>query len=150
MAAAAVTDVTVEAIAADDPDVVVVNYANPDMVGHTGDLAATVAAVEAVDVALDRLVTAMHAAGAVVCITADHGNADEMGPPTRPHTAHTTNRVPFVYLPAAGDDRPHVLRADRSLCDIAPTVLRCADVAIPETMTGTPIVAPAGAGADAH
>ena len=147
MAAAAVTDVTVEAIAADDPDVVVVNYANPDMVGHTGDLAATVAAVEAVDVALDRLVAAMQAAGAVVCITADHGNADEMGPSTRPHTAHTTNRVPFVYLPAAGDDRPHVLRADRSLCDIAPTVLRCADVAVPETMTGTPIAVP---GADAH
>jgi phosphoglycerate mutase (EC 5.4.2.1) len=143
MAAAEVTAVTVDAIADGDPDVVVVNYANPDMVGHTGDFAATVTAVEAVDAALARLVDAMCDAGAVVCVTADHGNADEMGPPERPHTAHTTNRVPFVYLPAPGDARPHVLGADRSLCDIAPTVLRAADVPVPSTMTGVPIATPA-------
>ena len=142
MAADAVTDVTVDAIAADDPDVVVVNYANPDMVGHTGDFDAAVAAVEAVDAELARLVAAMQAAGAAVCVTADHGNADEMGPPDRPHTAHTTNRVPFVFLPPPGDGRPYVLRADRSLPDIAPTVLRCAAVPVPQTMTGTPIVTP--------
>jgi 2,3-bisphosphoglycerate-independent phosphoglycerate mutase len=112
------------------------------MVGHTGDFAATVTAVEAVDAALARLVAAMRDAGAVVCVTADHGNADEMGPPDRPHTAHTTNRVPFVYLPAPGDARPHVLGADRSLCDIAPTVLRAADVPVPSTMTGVPIATP--------
>ena len=142
MAADTVTDVTVEAIRTDDPDVVVVNYANPDMVGHTGDFAAAVTAVEAVDAALDRLVAAMRDADAVVCVTADHGNADEMGPPDRPHTAHTTNRVPFVYLPAPDDVRPHVLGADRSLCDIAPTLLQAADVAVPATMTGEAIAHP--------
>ncbi|SDJ85956.1 phosphoglycerate mutase [Halovenus aranensis] len=135
MSAPDVTDRAVEVIDDDDPDVVVLNYANPDMVGHTGDFEAAVAAVEAVDTQLARLVEAMQAAGADVLVTADHGNADDMGTVENPQTAHTTNPVPFVYV-AADADGGRTVREDGALEDIAPTVLDLLSIAKPDEMTG--------------
>jgi 2,3-bisphosphoglycerate-independent phosphoglycerate mutase len=136
MSAREVTDTAVAAIEADDPDVVIVNYANPDMVGHTGDFDAAVAACEAVDEQLGRLVAAMQAAGAHVLVTADHGNADEMGTPEAPHTAHTTNPVPLVYLAPDGTDGGRRVRAGGGLADVAPTVLELLGIDRPAAMTG--------------
>ncbi|MFW5963960.1 MAG: 2,3-bisphosphoglycerate-independent phosphoglycerate mutase, partial [Natronomonas sp.] len=102
MSAREVTDTAVDYIEREDPDVLVLNYANPDMVGHTGDFEAAVAAVEAVDEQLGRLVEAVSDGGGHVLVTADHGNADDMGTPEDPHTAHTTNPVPFVYVAPDG------------------------------------------------
>ncbi len=136
MSAPEVTDRAIEVIESDDPDVVVLNYANPDMVGHTGDFDAAVAAVEAVDTELCRLVEAMQAAGADVLVTADHGNADDMGTVENPHTAHTTNPVPFVYLSAEGDDSGRSVREGGTLADVAPTVLELLSVPQPPEMTG--------------
>jgi 2,3-bisphosphoglycerate-independent phosphoglycerate mutase len=136
MSAAEVTDTAADVVRQDDPDVVVLNYANPDMVGHTGDFEAAVAAVEAVDDQLGRLVTAVQSAGGHVLVTADHGNADDMGTPGSPHTAHTTNPVPFVYLSPDGDDGDGRARDGGALADIAPTVLALAGVEQPEAMTG--------------
>jgi 2,3-bisphosphoglycerate-independent phosphoglycerate mutase len=140
MSAASVTDTAIDAIETDDPDVLVCNYANPDMVGHTGDFEAAVAAVEAVDAQLERLVDAIRAAGGHVVVTADHGNADEMGTPEHPHTAHTTNPVPFISVApgeadgdATGGDR---VRGGGGLADVAPTILGLLDVPKPPAMTG--------------
>jgi 2,3-bisphosphoglycerate-independent phosphoglycerate mutase len=132
----------------EDPDVVVLNYANPDMVGHTGDFEAAVAAVEAVDGQLGRLVAAIDAAGAHVLLTADHGNADDMGTPESPHTAHTTNPVPFVHLAPSGKEGERAtdrtggrrVREGGTLADIAPTVLELAGIERPAAMTGAPLV----------
>lgn len=132
MSAPDVTDAAIDAIEREDPSVLVLNYANPDMVGHTGDYEAAVAAVEAVDAQLGRLVEACRGAGAQVFVTADHGNADDMGTPENPHTAHTTNPVPFVAV----TDEAHAVREDGTLTDIAPTVLSVMDIEVPETMTG--------------
>ncbi|WP_129113195.1 2,3-bisphosphoglycerate-independent phosphoglycerate mutase [Halegenticoccus tardaugens] len=136
MSAAEVTDTAVELIESDDPDVLVLNYANPDMVGHTGDFDAAVAAVEAVDEQLGRLVAAVRAAGGHVLVTADHGNADDMGTPEAPHTAHTYNPVPIVYLSPDGDAAGLRVREGRSLCDLAPTILELIGVEQPAEMTG--------------
>ncbi|MFB6090243.1 MAG: 2,3-bisphosphoglycerate-independent phosphoglycerate mutase [Halobellus sp.] len=136
MSAAEVTDTAIDLIESEDPDAMVLNYANPDMVGHTGDFDAAVAAVEAVDAQLGRLVDALEAAGAHVLITADHGNADDMGTPEEPHTAHTTNPVPFVYLTPDGDDGGRRVRSGGSLCDIAPTMLDLMEITKPAAMTG--------------
>jgi len=153
MSAGGVTDSAIDIIERDDPDVVVVNYANPDMVGHTGDFEAAIAAVEAVDAELGRLLETMQAAGAHVLVTADHGNADEMGTAEDPYTAHTTNPVPFVYLApdaASGTDPEHAsgetasvgsdggrqVRAAGTLADIAPTMLELIGVEKPAAMTG--------------
>jgi len=137
MSAAAVTDAAIDHLERDDPDVLVLNYANPDMVGHTGDFEAAVAAVEAVDAQLARLVEATHAAGGHVLVTADHGNADDMGSPDDPHTAHTPNPVPIVYL-APGSDQSggRRIRFGGSLCDVAPTLLDIVGVETPAAMTG--------------
>jgi len=136
MSAPEVTDTAIGVIERDDPDVVVLNYANPDMVGHTGDFEAAVTAVEAVDEQLGRLVDAMRAAGAHVLVTADHGNADDMGTPESPHTAHTTNPVPFVYLAPDGTDGGRRVRDGGTLADVAPTMLALAGVEKPDAMTG--------------
>ncbi|MFB6160281.1 MAG: 2,3-bisphosphoglycerate-independent phosphoglycerate mutase [Haloferacaceae archaeon] len=143
MSAPAVTDTTIEAIEADDPDVLVLNYANPDMVGHTGDYEAAVAAVEAVDAQLGRLADAVRGAGGHLVVTADHGNADDMGTPDDPHTAHTANPVPFVYVAPDGDLAPgadrsggYRVRSGGSLCDVAPTLLELVGVPKPAAMTG--------------
>jgi 2,3-bisphosphoglycerate-independent phosphoglycerate mutase len=140
MSAAAVTDTAVDLIDAEDPDALVLNYANPDMVGHTGDFEAAVTAVETVDRELGRLVPAVQAAGGHVLVTADHGNADDMGTAEKPHTAHTTNPVPFVYLTPDGDSGGRQVRDGGSLCDIAPTMLELLGVEKPTAMTGEPLV----------
>jgi len=120
----------------DDPDVLVLNYANPDMVGHTGDYEAAIEAVEAVDEQLGRLVDRLEAAGAHVLITADHGNADDMGTEADPHTAHTYNEVPLVYLAPDGSDGGRTVREGGTLADIAPTILEAIDLDQPPEMTG--------------
>jgi 2,3-bisphosphoglycerate-independent phosphoglycerate mutase len=140
MSAAEVTDTAVALIESDDPDAMVLNYANPDMVGHTGDFEAAVTAVETVDRELGRLVPAIQAAGGHVLVTADHGNADDMGTAEKPHTAHTTNPVPFVYLTPDGDAGGTRVRDSGSLCDIAPTMLELLDIEAPGAMTGEPLV----------
>jgi 2,3-bisphosphoglycerate-independent phosphoglycerate mutase len=136
MSAPTVTDRALAVIDRADPDTAVVNYANADMVGHTGDFEAAVTAVEAVDTQLARLVDAMQAAGAHVVLTADHGNADEMGTAEAPHTAHTTNPVPVVFLAPDGTDGGHRIRPGGTLADVAPTVLELAGLSKPSTMTG--------------
>jgi 2,3-bisphosphoglycerate-independent phosphoglycerate mutase len=111
----------------------VVNFANPDMVGHTGSIPAVVAAVEATDRALAEVVARVEALGGVCLVTADHGNAEVMLEPdgVSPHTAHTTNRVPLLVT----DERLGVL-AEGELCDLAPTILTLLDIAVPVDMTG--------------
>ncbi|MFT4905126.1 MAG: 2,3-bisphosphoglycerate-independent phosphoglycerate mutase [Natronomonas sp.] len=136
MSAAELTTTAVDYIASDDPDVLVLNYANPDMVGHTGDFDAAVAAVEAVDEQLGRLEAAVRAAGGHLFVTADHGNADDMGTPDDPYTAHTTNPVPFIYVAPDGTDGGFRVRDGGTLADIAPTLLALIDVDAPDAMTG--------------
>ena len=136
MSAEGVTDTAIQYMESDNPDLLVLNYANPDMVGHTGDFEAAIEAVEAVDEQLGRLVDAVQAAGADLLITADHGNADDLGTEDDPHTAHTLNDVPIVYLTAAGDDGGRTVRAGGSLCDIAPTLLELLELDAPAEMTG--------------
>src|SRR6056297_424564 len=136
MSAPEVTDTAINTIDTDDPDVLVLNYANPDMVGHTGDYEAAIKAVEAVDEQLGRLVDRLEAAGAHVLITADHGNADDMGTEADPHTAHTYNEVPLVYLAPDGTDGGRTVREGGTLADIAPTMLEAIDLDQPPEMTG--------------
>ena len=126
-----------EAIRTEAPDLVVLNFANPDMVGHTGVFEAAVAAVEAVDEAARVVVQAAREQGYTIEVLADHGNADRMrNPDGSPHTAHTTVLVPHAI------ERPGwngVLRPGR-LADVAPTVLACLGLEQPDAMTGTPLV----------
>jgi 2,3-bisphosphoglycerate-independent phosphoglycerate mutase len=143
MSAAGVTDTAISIIESDDPDVLVLNYANPDMVGHTGDYEAAIEAVEAVDTQLARLLDAVRAAGGHALVTADHGNADDMGTADDPHTAHTFNPVPFVSLTAEGDDGGMAVREGGSLPDIAPTLLSLIELAQPDEMTGESLLVPA-------
>lgn len=144
MSAREVTDAALSAIERDDPDLLVLNYANPDMVGHSGNYTATVEAVESVDNQLNRLVAACHNAGGHVFIIADHGNADDMGTSDAPHTAHTLNPVPLISLPAPtadGSARAYHLRFDEgTLADIAPTVLSVMGIEQPEAMTGRSLI----------
>ncbi|MDZ7745401.1 MAG: 2,3-bisphosphoglycerate-independent phosphoglycerate mutase [Halobacteriales archaeon] len=135
MSASELTDAAVEHIERDDPDVLVLNYANADMVGHTGDFEAAVAAVEAVDTNLARLASAVHDADSHLFVTADHGNADDMGTEESPHTAHTTNPVPFVSVPVS-EESDATVREGGALCDIAPTLLDSIGIAVPDEMTG--------------
>jgi len=136
MNAPLVTDTAIDVIGTDDPNVLVLNYANPDMVGHTGDFGAAVSAVEAVDKQLGRLVNAITAAGGHVLITADHGNADDMGTPEEPHTAHTFNPVPIIYLTPELTDGNRRIRNGGALCDLAPTLLELLGLSQPPVMTG--------------
>ena len=136
MSAPELTDAAIGIVEDEDPDVLVLNYANPDMVGHTGDFDAAVAAVEAVDAHLGRLVAAVRAAGGHVLVTADHGNADDMGTPENPHTAHTTNPVPLIYLDPDGTAGGHTIREGGALADLAPTLLALVGVEKPAAMTG--------------
>ena len=135
MSAYEVSDRLVEAIDAGRFDVIVVNFANTDMVGHTGDLGAAIKAVEAVDRCLGRLADAVTRAGGTLLITADHGNAETMRDPEthERHTAHTTNPVPVILVnPPAGITG----LADGRLADIAPTLLRLLGLPQPAAMTG--------------
>jgi len=136
MSAPEVTDTAIEVIEQSDPDALVCNYANPDMVGHTGDFEAAIEAVEAVDEQLGRLVEAIQAAGGAVLVCADHGNADDMGTAEDPHTAHTLNPVPFIYLAADGTSGGRTARDGGTLADLAPTMLSLMGIEQPDAMTG--------------
>ncbi|WP_284010107.1 2,3-bisphosphoglycerate-independent phosphoglycerate mutase [Haloarcula pelagica] len=140
MSAPEVTDTAIQFIEDEDPDAMVLNYANPDMVGHTGDFDAAVAAVEAVDEQLGRLVAAINAAGGHVLLCADHGNADDMGTAEDPHTAHTTNPVPFIYLSPDGTADGKTAREGGTLADLAPTMLALMGIEQPAAMTGESLV----------
>lgn len=138
MSAPQVTDHLVEAVQNGKYDVIICNYANPDMVGHTGNFAATVQAIEALDTCLGRLVAAVEKAGGEMLITADHGNAEQMvGEDTgQPHTAHTSNPVPLVYVgPRRLNLHPGILS------DIAPTMLGLMGLEVPCEMTGYDLAA---------
>ncbi|MBR4021975.1 MAG: 2,3-bisphosphoglycerate-independent phosphoglycerate mutase [Ruminococcus sp.] len=136
MSAFEVTDAVVEAIEADKYDVIILNYANCDMVGHTGIFDAAKTAVEAVDTCVGRMVDAITAKGGVALITADHGNADKMYEPDgSAFTAHTTNPVPFIVV---GEDCE--LREGGVLADIAPTILQVLGVPQPTEMTGKSLI----------
>ena len=136
MHAERVTDTAIDNIEADDPELLVVNYANPDMVGHTGDYEAAITAVETVDEQLGRLAETIQAAGGHLIVTADHGNADDMGTEADPHTAHTFNPAPVIYISPDGDDGGQTIRDGGALCDLAPTLLELMELPTPEEMTG--------------
>ena len=141
MSAREVTDKLIGAIEADRFDLIVVNYANGDMVGHTGDLAAAISAVEALDQSLARVLIALEKRQGVMLITADHGNAEMMRDPQTgaPHTAHTTFDVP-VILAGRGADHYHL--ANGRLADVAPTILELMGLARPAAMTGQSLLRP--------
>ncbi len=136
MSAPGVTDVLCKAIAGKQHDFILCNYANGDMVGHSGVLAAAVKAVETVDTCLARVLTTASTAGATVLVTADHGNCELMIDPATggPHTAHTTNPVPFVIVGDGAGTKP--LRAGGSLRDVGPTILHLLGIEPPKEMTG--------------
>ena len=135
MSALPVTDKVLEEIATDKFDVIILNFANCDMVGHTGVLDAAVKAVDTVETCVQRVVDAVLAKGGVALITADHGNADMMiADSGEPFTAHTTNPVPFIVV--GKDYIGRTLRDNGVLADIAPTLLQVLGEQIPEEMTG--------------
>jgi 2,3-bisphosphoglycerate-independent phosphoglycerate mutase len=145
MSAPELTDRAVEAIRSGTHDLIVLNFANADMVGHTGSLVAATRAVEAVDTGLGRIAEAIRAVGGALFVTADHGNAELMKDPATggPHTAHTTNPVPALLL---GGPQGAGL-ADGRLADIAPTLLALLGVAQPAAMTGVSLLRPRRAAA---
>jgi 2,3-bisphosphoglycerate-independent phosphoglycerate mutase len=140
MSAAELTDKAVSAIDSGTYDLIVLNYANPDMVGHTGILAAAVKAVEAVDTGVGRLAQAITRQGGALLITADHGNCETMIDPETggPHTAHTLNLVPLVALGTGG----RTLRDGGRLADLAPTLLDIMGLPKPAEMTGSSLLTP--------
>jgi len=141
MSAYEVTDELVNAINSRKYDAIICNFANADMVGHTGNLQATIKAIEAVDKCVGRAVAAMQSIGGEVIITADHGNAELMQDDAnqQPHTQHTTNLVPFLYI-----GRPAQLADTGALSDIAPTLLKLMGVPQPQEMTGHALIELAG------
>jgi len=136
MSAYEVTNVVLERLDSDKYDAIVVNFANPDMVGHTGDLSAAVAAAEAVDECLGKILDKIKSMDGVAIITADHGNFEKMidGAPDSPHTAHTVGDVPLIVF----DDRykGKTLREGGTLADIGPTLLKMMGLPQPKEMTG--------------
>jgi 2,3-bisphosphoglycerate-independent phosphoglycerate mutase len=144
MSAAGVGQATVDAVESGQYDFIIVNFANCDMVGHTGVIPAAVTATEAVDVQLGRIVSAATARGGTVLVTADHGNAEEMlvDHTDKPMTAHTTNPVPFILVaPDASPLRRATLRDGGRLADVAPTVLDVLNIPLPADMTGISLIA---------
>ncbi len=137
MSALVVTDGLVAAIESGEADFYIVNFANGDMVGHTGSLHATIRAVETVDTQIGRIIEAMKAAGGLTLITADHGNAEDMGPADAPQTAHTTNAVPLI---AVGAGTGAVLKPGK-LCDIAATIAAALGLTAPASWTGHDLLA---------
>lgn len=139
MSAFLLTDQLITAIQSSQYDFIVCNFANPDMVGHTGNFVATVTAIEVIDQCLGKIYHAMMAVGGEMLITADHGNAECMFDHSthQPHTAHTTLPVPLIYV-----GRPaKFIVDDGKLADIAPTLLYLMGLPIPEEMTGKPLLA---------
>jgi len=140
MSAAGVGNAVVTAIESNRFDFVLVNFANPDMVGHTGMLGAAIRAVEAVDAQVGAIVDATRKKGGALLITADHGNCELMKDPVtgQPHTAHTLNPVPFLYVNDA--DAKARVRAGGRICDVAPTMLALLGLPRPAVMTGVPLL----------
>ena len=134
MSAVEVTDDLVKAIASGNYDTIICNYANGDMVGHTGNFEASIRAVETIDACLSRVVSAIEEAGGHLLITADHGNVEQMLDPEthQPLTSHTNGPVPLVYVGASD----LTFTGEGSLCDIAPTLLYLMSMPVPDEMTG--------------
>jgi 2,3-bisphosphoglycerate-independent phosphoglycerate mutase len=135
-----VTEVVLERLDSNKYDVIVVNFANPDMVGHTGILSAAIKAAEAVDECVGRILDKVKSMGGVAIISADHGNFEKMidGSPDKPHTAHTIGDVPLVIF----DERykNSKLREGGRLADIGPTLLEMMGLPQPEEMTGKSLI----------
>jgi 2,3-bisphosphoglycerate-independent phosphoglycerate mutase len=136
MSAAGIADEVVKAIEKSEFQVLIVNFANADMVGHSGKIEPTVRAVEVVDSCLGRIFKAVKRSGGAMIVTADHGNAEMLIDPVTggPHTAHTLNPVPFIVV--SDDDKGFALRKDGALQDISPTVLGLLGIPQPKEMTG--------------
>ena len=139
MSAEGVTAGICQAIRSGEPDLIIINFANPDMVGHTGSIPATMAAVEATDKCVGEVLAAVKAADGAALVTADHGNAEQMIDTTtgKPHTAHTTNLVHVFYY---GADKDSVKLKDGILADVSPTLLDLLGLEQPEEMTGTSLL----------
>ena len=135
MSAFEVTDQLVDAIRSGKYDAIICNYANGDMVGHTGDFDASIKAVEAVDFCLGRIVDTIKGINGHLLVTADHGNVEQMLDPktNQPLTSHTSGPVPLVYV----GDPAYQFNREGSLCDLAPTMLSLMNIPIPDEMTGT-------------
>jgi 2,3-bisphosphoglycerate-independent phosphoglycerate mutase len=138
MSAPQVANAVVEAIEGGQYGFIVVNFANGDMVGHTGDMGAAVRAMEAVDTQVGRVLDAAVAAGYAVLLTADHGNCDMMMDPEtdEPHTQHTTHPVPLLVV----DQQRWLLAPSGTLADVAPSLLTLMDLPIPDAMTGRSVL----------
>jgi len=138
MSAHELTDKLLEAIHSEKYESIICNYANPDMVGHTGNYEATIKAIEALDTCLARVVEASQAVGGEILITADHGNAEQMrdSKTGQNHTAHTSNPVPLIYV-----GRPATLEKSGALSDLAPTMLHLLNIETPAEMGGHSLVA---------
>jgi 2,3-bisphosphoglycerate-independent phosphoglycerate mutase len=146
MSAQGIADAVVKAIEDKTFDVMVVNFANADMVGHSGKIPPTIKACETVDACLGQIYAALKRAGGAMIVTADHGNAEQMIDPATggPQTAHTTNPVPFIVVAEdavpignfKGDARRFTLKPDGALQDIAPTMLSILGIPQPQEMTG--------------
>lgn len=138
MSALALTDRLIEEIKSGQYDVIICNYANPDMVGHTGNLPATIEAIETIDKCLAKLITALKAVGGELLITADHGNAELMYDyaHNQAHTAHTSAKVPFIYI----GRKAVIVKENGRLSDIAPTMLYLMGIPQPLEMTGSTLV----------
>jgi 2,3-bisphosphoglycerate-independent phosphoglycerate mutase len=137
MSAPELTAKAVEAINSGKYDLIILNYANPDMVGHTGSLPAAIKAVETVDTGLGQIADAIEKAGGALLATADHGNCEMLRDPKTggPHTSHTTGPVPVMVM-GGGNVTLH----DGRLADIAPTLLELMDLPKPAEMTGTSLI----------
>ena len=142
MSAAGIADTVVKAVEDGTFDVIIVNFANADMVGHSGKIEPTIKAVETVDACLGRIELAVRAKGGAMLITADHGNAEMMIDPATggPHTAHTTNPVPFIVV--ADNGKKFTLKSGGSLRDISPTILGMLGLDEPKDMTGQDLRVP--------
>lgn len=138
MSAYVLTDTLVSEIEKNQYDVIICNFANADMVGHSGNFAATVQAIEVIDTCLDKIIKTAKKMGGEVIITADHGNAEMMHDPKtgQPHTAHTADPVPFIYIGREAE----IVNIEGKLSDIAPTMLYLMGLPTPKEMTGQPLV----------
>ena len=136
LSAAGIAETVAKSVGDSAFDVVIVNFANADMVGHSGQIPPTIKAVETVDACLGEIYNAVRQRGGSMLVTADHGNAEMMIDPASggPHTAHTTNPVPFIAV--SEDAQKFTLRPDGSLQDISPTVLGMLKFSQPKEMTG--------------
>ncbi len=138
MSAPELTDRLVQEIKSQAYDVIICNFANPDMVGHTGNLPATIQAIEVIDECLAKITKTLSDVGGEMIITADHGNAELMYDykNNQPHTAHTSDKVPFVYI----GRKAMICKEDGKLSDISPTMLYLLGLAKPQEMTGSSLV----------